>query len=95
LHVEYVNFIHNANTLVLVLYVNTILGGLYDEFLIYIYIWYTYKYVNWHIVLYALLNWHIVHTLKIRVKVRVYGLYIVCTLKIMGFRVQFYGQGLV
>jgi hypothetical protein len=42
---------------------------------------------------------YIVHTLKIRVKVRVYGLHIVHTLKIrvkiMGFRVQFYGQGLV
>jgi hypothetical protein len=42
---------------------------------------------------------HIVHTLNIRVKVRVYGLHMVHTLKIrvkiMGFRVQFYGKGLV
>jgi hypothetical protein len=42
---------------------------------------------------------HIVHTLNIRVKVRVYSLHMVHTLKIrvkiMGFRVQFYGKGLV
>jgi hypothetical protein len=51
---------------------------------------------NYHLILeLGFIAIYIVHTLKIRVKVRVYGLPIVHTLKIrvkiMGFRVQFYG----